>query len=147
MKYSLCIFLGLLTIQRTVAQPATEQEIMNLEKSRFIAMLHKDSAALSKILDPDLVYTHSNGAADSKSSFINSIMKGTLEYYAIEIKNIKATVAGEVAWITGTLQMNVKAFGNITPDLSINYLDIYSRHNGRWQMVAWHSARLNPPPK
>ncbi len=122
-------------------QSATEQ-IKSLEKRRFDAQLTKDTRALNDILADDLVYTHSNGNQDSKKTFVESIASGKQVYQAIEISADTVRLYGsDLAVVTGQMKTTAVVNGN-TNDLRLRYTDVYARRNGRWQMVAWQSARL-----
>lgn len=122
-------------------QSATEQ-IKSLEKRRFDAQLAKDTKALNDILADDLVYTHSNGLQDGKKTFIESIASGKQVYKTIEISADTVRLYGpDLAVVTGQMKTTAVVNGN-TNDLRLRYTDVYAKRQGRWQMVAWQSARL-----
>lgn len=122
---------------------AVETRILKLEKARFNAMIAKDGKYLNSVLSDDLVYIHSNGAQDTKVSFINSITSGKLQYFSIDVQNTDIKVHGATAWIHGAAKMKVRN-GNDAPvlELTIKYLDVYKRDGGLWKLVAWQSARM-----
>ena len=135
--------LFLLLIFNTGFAQALETRILKLEKARFNAMIAKDGKYLNSILSDDLVYIHSNGAQDTKESFINSITSGKLQYFSIDVQNADIKINNSTAWIHGAAKMKVRN-GNDAPvmELSIRFLDIYKRQGGLWKLVAWQSARL-----
>ena len=45
--------------------------------------LAADAAALDELLADSLLYTHSNGAVDTKASFIDALTSGRLKYRAV----------------------------------------------------------------
>jgi len=122
-------------------QSATKH-IKSLEKRRFEAQIAKDPNALGEILADDLIYTHSNGLQDGKQSFIKSIATGTVTYQDIEISGDTVRLYGpELAVVTGQMKTTTVVDGKSNP-LRLRYTDVYAKRKGRWQMVAWQSARL-----
>ena len=61
----------------------TESDIARLEDERYAAMLGKDAAALERLLHTDLVYMHSSGVADSKTSYIAGVRDRVWDYHRI----------------------------------------------------------------
>ena len=139
----LLYFLLLLFAFNSGFAQAVETRILKLEKARFNAMIAKDGKYLNSVLSDDLVYIHSNGAQDTKESFINSITSGKLQYFSIDVQNADIKVNNSTAWIHGAAKVKVRN-GNEAPimELSIRFLDIYKREGGLWKLVAWQSARL-----
>ena len=114
-----------------------------MEKERFKAMINRDSVFLSRILADDLIYTHSDGETDSKSSFIKSIISGELVYYSIQLKKINVIIKNKTAWISGLADVKVKPASNKDVlHISISYLDVYYQRKDQWQLEAWQSAKI-----
>src|SRR3954464_10903478 len=63
---------------------AREAALRAAEVARFHANVDADAAALDKLLDKDLEYSHSNGKLDNKSSFIASLKDGSLDYVSMD---------------------------------------------------------------
>jgi len=107
-------------------------------------MIAKDENFLNAVLHDELIYIHSNGAQDSKESFIKSITSKTLEYFSIDVQNADIKINNSTAWIHGAVKVKVRNGKDApTVDLTLRYLDIYKREKGVWNLVAWQSARLN----
>jgi ketosteroid isomerase-like protein len=127
-----------------VASPAAndaQKEILDLESRRFHAMQEVDVATLNEILSDDLTYTHSNGWQQTKAEVIGVLGSGELKYLSITTRDLKVRVYGESAVVTGHAMVRIKARGE-EETLNICYLDVYVKQEGRWQMVAWQSARV-----
>ena len=122
-------------------QNRSEQEVAQLEAKRFRAMQDVDMATLESILSDDLVYTHSNGLRQTKSEFLGMLGSGDLKYQSIKMDETRVHVYGETAVIAGRATVEVKARGEIQ-NMKLTYLDVYVKQEGRWQMVAWQSARV-----
>lgn len=117
------------------------QEILQTERRRFEAMVKGDLAALESILADDLQYTHSNGAFDTKASFIGALKSGELQYQGVMPEDLRARVYGSTAVLTGVSLMNVRVRGQ-QASFRVRFTDVYVKRDDRWQMVAWHASRL-----
>ena len=52
----------------------TIAHIAHLDRERVAALLAKDTPALNRLLDDELVYVHSTGVADSKQSYLEGLV-------------------------------------------------------------------------
>ncbi|MEK6478821.1 nuclear transport factor 2 family protein [Catalinimonas sp. 4WD22] len=88
MKKILYIIIFMLPVHCCFAQ--ADDEVLEAEKSRFLAMINEDFDFLENIIDDQLVYIHSNGNVDSKDSFINAIREGKTSYDDIKLEESKS---------------------------------------------------------
>lgn len=127
------------------AQGGDADAVKALELERLKAQTTNDFAALERLLADDLVYTHSSGSVDSKASYIDSLRTGKARYLRIVPDEIKVRVIGDLALIHGrgvfTLETNTNGQKGENP-LKLAFLDVWQKRNGKWQMIAWQSARL-----
>ncbi len=121
----------------------TREEIRQLEARRLRAMIDADTAALDSILGDDLTYTHSNGAVDTKASFLAALKSGKLKYESVSTDG-EVRVQGDTAVVTGRGAMKVRA-GDRELDMAVRFTDVYAKRDGRWQMMAWQSTRIVEP--
>lgn len=119
------------------AQNADEEAVKATEMQRFDAQVKKDFNALDALLSDDLVYTHSSGTTDSKTSYIQSIRDGKSVYEAIAPEEMKVRVYGKTAIINGICNIKMP-----TANLRLKYTDVYVKRKGKWQMVAWQSLKM-----
>src|SRR4051812_42688166 len=123
MNRILCALL-LLFLASSSSGQVLETRLLKLEKDRFKAMIKKDSNFLAVILSEDLVYIHSNGAQDTKESFIKSITSGNLEYFSIDVQNADIKTNNSTVWIHGAAKMKVRNGKDAQPvELMLRYLD------------------------
>jgi hypothetical protein len=125
------------------AQPALD-EVKAAEKKRFEVTVKKDYKALDALLADDLIYVHSNGNVDNEKTFLESLTSGRSIYRAIEPISMNARQLGEFVFVDGRGKFKVESNGQVN-DLLLTYLDVWTKRNGTWQMVHWHSARMPPP--
>lgn len=116
--------------------------VLELEAARFRAMTASDVAVLAPMLSDDLVYIHTSGTVDSKTSLLGRIRSGELRYQSIEpSEQVHVREIGETAVITNSAQMLVSG-----RRFEIRYTSVYAqRRNGDWQLVSWQSTLLPQP--
>ena len=124
---------------------ASATALRSAEMSRFEAQVNADAAALGKLLDDGLEYTHSNGDLDTKQSFIESLTSGKRDYVKTDATIETVRIFGEVGVISGKAKVTVASNGQ-SQDLSIGYTDVWLWKDARWQMTAWRSVRLPDSP-
>jgi ketosteroid isomerase-like protein len=120
------------------AQSTTEEAVKKAEMQRFDAQVKKDFAALETLLADDLIYVHSNGNIDNKTSYIQSIRDGKSQYDEIKSEEMRVRVYGKTAVITGVCVVKMPT----NPNLRLRYTDVYIKRKGNWQLASWQSLRM-----
>ena len=115
--------------------------IRQLEDRRFRAMCEADAATLEQLLADTLVYTHSYGGADSKSSYLEGIRSKKWLYRKIERPKEDIQVHGDCAIVTGQVRIELLSEGK-PKTLNSAYTDVWIKGPKGWQMVAWQSTPL-----
>ena len=116
-------------------------EVLDHEERRWAAAIAKDLAALDELIHPQLTYTHSNAAVDTKDSWIGAMVDGVVEYRGVERTDTAVVEFGDTAAVTGQARIEVHARGN---DIVIEcrYSSVWVRDGGRWQFFLWHNTPL-----
>jgi hypothetical protein len=117
------------------------QMVIDLDKKRMTAMAQKDIATLNRLLDDDLIYTHSSARLDTKQSLIGNMESGSTVYTAVEPSDVKAQDLGDAVVLTGSCRISVMSQGR-TNSFGVRFTDVYANKGGQWQMVTWQSTRL-----
>jgi len=128
------------TAAETAAQERTEQ-VRATQAARFQAMLNADVAALNNVLADDLIYAHTTGTIDSKSSMIDNIGSGAIDYELIEPTDVRIRLYGDVAVVTGSANMQVSVVDQIH-QVFIRFIEVYVARDDQWQLVSWQSTRV-----
>jgi ketosteroid isomerase-like protein len=118
-----------------------ERAIIDLDRKRMRAMVAKDVETLEMLLADDLIYTHSSARLDTKRSLIQAMVSGTTVYTSVEPSDVKAQDLGNTVVLTGIAQIKVVSNGRPNA-FGVRFTDVYTRRDGRWQMVTWQSTRL-----
>jgi ketosteroid isomerase-like protein len=120
----------------------TAEEIRQFEEQRYAAMLAGDTAVLDKLLDPELVYTHSSGVADSKVSYIEGVRSKIWEYQNIERSDETIILREDVVLVFNRLKISIKV-RNVPKQLDNRALAVWTRDAGSgWRLLALHSTPI-----
>ncbi len=124
--------------------PGAEEQVRQAEHARFAAMIKADTAALDKLLAPELIYTHGDARRIDKAAFISDFKTGAFKYLTIDPKEINVKVYGDVAVVAGAAAMQIVNNG-APASIQIRYTNVHVKRNGAWQMVAWQATRIAQP--
>lgn len=125
------------------AQSNMEAAVLDIEKSRFDAMVRKNFDKLERLIGDDLYYVHSDGSVDTKESFINGIKAGSRNYDDITIDKVNIRIYGNTAIINGECTYHRKNQDGSPNNTQLRYTNVYVKQNGRWQMVTWQSFKMS----
>lgn len=134
-------------LEASAAPLSVEEEIVRLEERRYRALIAADASALDRLLDGDLVYTHSNGLVQGKAALIGSLADGTLDYQDVESRIEGLSIvgeAGEVVVVSGRAAIGATAAGRDL-HLMVRYTAVYARRSGSWRLVAYQSTAVDEP--
>jgi ketosteroid isomerase-like protein len=129
--------------QEKKASTPIEDTVLKLEQQWEDALTKSDTGALDKLYDETIIYTHSNGKVDTKSSYIRAIKSGATKYESMKRDDIKVTVYGQTAVVSCHWGVHVLAQGNKI-DTNARYLHVYVQQRDGWKMVAHQSTRITP---
>jgi ketosteroid isomerase-like protein len=123
------------------ASNGVEQAVLKLEQQWEDALINSDVAALEKIYDDSLTYTHSSGAVDNKSVYVGNIKSGVTKYQSMKRDDIKVSVYGNAALVTCHWEVHVLNRGNKI-DTNARYIHVYVKQKDGWKMVAHQATRI-----
>ncbi len=123
------------------SQSKTEQLLKSLELQRFEAMTKKDTAFLQKVLADDLTYNHSNGLFENKKEHIQNIKTGKLIYQSMDSEELSIRLFKKTAVMNGLVKVT-GVLKDKTFNIRLRYTDVYVKKRGQWQLVAWHSVKV-----
>jgi hypothetical protein len=129
------------------AEEAPLAAVQTADDARVAAMKSPDRDKLSAIFSDELRYAHSSGVVDTKTSFIEALLKGSTKYLAIDYVERQFTFpAPGIALMTGSAKLKIGLeTGPIEPTLA--FLAVWRLEGGQWHFLAWQSCKLTPPTK
>jgi len=99
-------------------------------------------ALLEKVLADDLVYTHSTGDVDTKTSYIDKLKSGKAKYVSVVYDELKPRELSKDTAITiCRAQVVTMSDGKPNP-AHLSFLHVFVKKGKQWQLVAHQSARL-----
>lgn len=120
------------------------QDLTDLEQKRAKAMVAADVETLSALLADDLTWTHASARVDSKPTFLDALKAGRVKYLDIKLSDERIRLHGEMAIITGLTTMRA-IVGGEEKSIKNRYMNIWTRRDGSWQMIAWQSTAVPSP--
>lgn len=112
------------------------EEILKMEKARTDAILAADGPAMQKLFDDELVYIHSSGRLDTRTSYIDNLVTGKSAYKAFAFSNVKVRVYGDCAIVSGDAIVDATK-----SRLDLRFTNVWSKSSGIWRNVHWHSVK------
>lgn len=109
------------------------------DRRRREAMIAGDADALAALLDDALVWTHSSGKQDDKTSFLRKIAGGGTVYLELEVSDDTVTDAGEVLVHQGNLAGRAAVDGR-EKALRNRFLSVWRRSGDVLQLLFWQST-------
>jgi hypothetical protein len=135
----LLVLAGTAACVRHVPSQAVSGDLLRADGARAAAMIDADPARLGLLLDDALTYAHSNGRIDSKSTLVDALTSGRIDYRVVERGQVTARVFDETGIVTGPVRIEVAAAGRVH-HLAGVYTAVYRWRDGLWRLVAYHSS-------
>jgi ketosteroid isomerase-like protein len=123
-----------------------EQVLSKMEQDWVGASLKKDIAFVDSLLADDYVGIGSDGSVWTKPKQIEVLRSGELKFDSVSIDGIKVRAFGDTAVVTYSQTEKSRFQGKDSSGRTM-WTDIFVKRNGKWQLVANHSSRVEQPKK
>lgn len=124
-----------------MAQSKDEQVVATVTTLFNKAIADADSAALVSLTSTQLSYGHSNGKAEDKSTFIQTVLHGPIDVLSFDVSAQQITIAGKEAIVRHIF--SAKITNNGTPgELKIGALLVFTKQKGNWLLLARQGYKL-----
>ena len=141
MKKWICILLFTGFLSAASIDSKAEKDVLAAMDAWKQATMKKDAAALDKLLHPDLTYSHSSAANQTKDEVIKSVTTGKATVEGITFSDTTVRVYGNTALVKGKVDIVNNTDGKSTP-AHLNILHVWIKGPHGWQMVARQATRL-----
>jgi len=133
--------LGLVTLMPVWAQSPgkVEKELVKLQSDWAAARVARDVNFLEKLYAREFRITAMNGTIVERDADIAKFASGALRPEAIADKDLKVSLYGDVAIVTGRETMRGPYQGQ-SIELYVLFTNVFVRRDGRWQLVTHHST-------
>lgn len=112
-----------------------KEQIVQLYKEMYTAMVNKDRAGLERVHDDSFVLVHMTGMRQSKQEYINAIMGGTLNYYSASHKDMQVEIKGDSAVLIGRSRVTAAVFGGGKHTWQLQLRFQLVKKNGEWRFA------------
>ena len=112
-----------------------KEQIIQLYKEMYTAMVNKDRAELERFHDDSFVLVHMTGMRQPKEVYISSIMDGTLNYYSASHEDMQVEVKGDTAVLIGRSRVNADVFGGGKHTWRLQLRFQLVKNNGEWRFA------------
>lgn len=118
-------------------------DLIAADDLRVKAIISGDPSLLGQSFSEDLHYCHSNGAVDTKASFIEMLSSGRTRYLDISYtQRFFTPVTDNVAFMTGQVSITSENAEKVVGTGNFSFLVVWKKEDGVWRFRGWQSARL-----
>lgn len=123
----------------------TESEaVLAADDARLHALIASDVDALERLLCDDLVFVHANGRRDDKLSFLDDCRSGHIRYRSIARRDPLVTIAGDVAVLCASADMEVTVGGEAR-SATARTMSVWTKTPAGWKLFAIDMVRPATP--
>jgi hypothetical protein len=102
-----------------------------------------DADALDALWATDLVVTVAGMPVMDKAESLAMVRSGRMPFLKYETSDVRVRTLGEAAVVTGRVTRERSMNGKNLTD-NWRFTKVYSKSQGRWQVVAWHASPAAP---
>jgi hypothetical protein len=132
--------------QETKVNPertATEQEIIDLSKQKWLWMADKNVDSLNALFADKSVFVHMGGSW-GKTPELNTIKTGGIWYKKADIHSVSVNIIGNTAILLNNITLLAVVGGNEVTNPFI-VTEVYMKENGKWLLGSLSfTKRLTP---
>ncbi|MFV0463087.1 MAG: nuclear transport factor 2 family protein [Nostocoides sp.] len=112
---------------------------LELEQTRWSALIANDLDLLDSLFSNDLVYIHSNGMVDTKDSYLAALRAGAFRYLHVTTPDAVARTFGSTIVVTGrATALTESAAGQM--EVRLHFTAVWAQTGDARQFVSWHSC-------
>jgi ketosteroid isomerase-like protein len=125
------------------AAQVSEVEFVRIEQELARAWVQGDRATIDRIVAEDWTTTDIAGRVRTRAEVMGEMFRGGIKpIAAMTIDDVRVRMLGDVAVVTG--RTIARAAGSQT-DIVLRFTDVFTRRDGRWQIVASQGTRIAAP--
>ncbi len=134
------LFTFLLFANSTFAQ-SNIATIKAFEQERYQALVDGDISKTTKLISPDLLYTHSNLNFEDKAAYLLALTSGKYKFETFETDSTQYVFLNKKTVIAAGL-VHMQGRYNDTPyKLDGRFTAVYIKTKHQWQLAAWQTTK------
>lgn len=126
------------------ASEKVEKELIKLQNEWGDARIRGDVQFLEKLYAKEFRVVGINGSEISRAADIDNFASGALKPEMIKHEEVKVSVYGGVAIVTGIEKLRGTYKGN-PGEFEVRFTSVYVRRVGRWQLVSHQGTEIRKP--
>lgn len=125
-------------------------KLITLDRDVQQAMVRGNVSFLSRALARDFKFTHADGFVQTKSDVIRLARRTPRYYLRRDVIDPTVELHGSVALVLGNLDVasgpEAKESGNQAYCYSLDYVHLFSRRAGQWQLLSHRTTKMTKSP-
>ena len=113
-----------------------EEQIRELYRDYWEAMIAKDADALRTMMSDDYALLHMTGVRQFREDFLRGLRKGTFNYYSAEHDSIDVQVSGESAEMIGKSRVLAAVYGGGKHSWKLQGDFTLRKEEGGWKLTS-----------
>lgn len=111
------------------------EDIENIYKLMYEAMINKNDKILSEILDESFILIHMSGMKQTKEEFIQAVKDNKLNYYSAKHEDIDIKINESEAKLIGKSFVNAAVFGGGRNNWRLQLDIVLVKKNNKWKII------------
>ena len=141
MKLKTILLFTFLLLSKSIFSQSALNEIKAFEQKRYQALINADIATTTKLISPDLLYTHSNLNFEDKAAYLLALTSGKYKFDTFETDSTQYVFLNKKTVIAAGF-VHMQGRYNDTPyQLDGRFTAVYTKKNHQWQLAAWQTTK------
>jgi len=136
------IAFGLLSVVPAFAASADEETVAKNVAAFRAAQLALDAKVLDALCAPELSYSHSDARVEDKATFIANAIKPRPGSRALEYRDVKTRVVGDVAIVRFQWVSESEAPDGKKTTLNLHILMNWQKQGAEWKLLSRAATKL-----
>ena len=141
MKSKIIILFAFLFLSKTIFSQSVLNEIKAFEQKRYQALINADIAITTKLISPDLLYTHSNLNFEDKQAYLLALKRGKYKFESFVTDSTQYVFLNKKTVIAAGLVHMQGRYYDTPYKLDGRFTAVYIKRKRQWQLAAWQTTK------
>jgi ketosteroid isomerase-like protein len=141
MKLKTILLFTFLLLSKSIFAQSALNEIKAFEQKRYQALINADIATTTKLISPDLLYTHSNLNFEDKAAYLLAITSGKYKFDTFETDSTQYVFLNKKTVIAAGLVHMQGRYNDNPYKLDGRFTAVYIKTKHQWQLAAWQTTK------
>ena len=141
MKLKNILLFTFLLLSKTIFSQSVLNEIKAFEQKRYQALINSDIATTTKLISPDLLYTHSNLNFEDKAAYLLALTSGKYKFETFQTDSTQYVFLNKKTVVAAGFVHMQGRYNNTPYQLDGRFTAVYTKKYHQWQLAAWQTTR------